>query len=620
MKRLYIPAILAICWSLFQLYTAAFGAFPSIVQRAIHVSFALSLTYTLVPLAKDKKNSILKVIDAVTVLLPIIICAYVIFHADRLSTRIWFVDEVLPLDLWCGILFVLLLLEASRRTVGNVITLLAVIFMAYGFAGPYLGGLISHRGLDVSRMVELLFLSPDGIFGVPIGVSTNYVFYFILFGAFLEVSGGGKLFIDMAFKMTRKSKGGPAKAAVVSSGLMGSISGSAVANVVSTGIFTIPLMKRAGYSKKDSAAIEALASTGGQLMPPIMGAAAFLMAEMIGIPYVEIIYAALIPALLYYVSVFIFVHLMAAKNKLDINMDELEETKEKLLNRIHLLLPMVLLVTLIFTGSALSTAAFWAIVSVFVVSYFRKNTFLKLKDIVSALESGANQAVKVTIPCAIAGIIVGVIGFSGLGLKFTGLIVQLSFGNLILALILVALGCIILGMGMPTTSAYIMAAILLAPALQEFGIEQIAAHMFVFYFAVLSMITPPVALAAYAAAGISGATMNETGFRALVVGAGAFLIPFVFALNPGLLMIGGFGEIAWVTFTTLLGIWGLVAATVGYLYTDMSRLMRIIILISAITMIIPESISDIVGIVLFGFVLITQRTRNRNYVSKEIAS
>ncbi|MCM3568456.1 TRAP transporter permease [Neobacillus mesonae] len=620
MKRFAVPGIIAIVWSLFQMYTAMEGAFPSIVQRSIHVSFGLSLAFALYPLGKEKRNIIQKLLNIAFILLPLIIGVYVTVEANRLSTRIWFVDDVSYLDFWLGALFILLLLEASRRTVGYVITLLAVLFIAYGFAGPYLGGLLSHRGLDVTRMVDLLFLSPDGIFGVPIGVATDYVFYFILFGAFLEISGGGKLFIDIAFKLTRKSKGGPAKAAVVSSGLMGSISGSAVANVVSTGIFTIPLMKKTGYSKRDAGAIEALASTGGQLMPPIMGAAAFLMAEMLGVPYVKIIYAALIPALLYYISVFVYVHLKASKDQLGLMDEALEEEKEKLKDRIHLLLPLVILIILIFSGSTLSTAAFWSIVSVLAVSYLRKNTFLKIKDILSALESGAKQSVKVTIPCAVAGIIVGTISFSGLGLKFTSIIVELSFGNIGLALILVALGCIILGMGMPTTSAYIMAAILLAPALEEFGVNLFAAHMFVFYFAVLSMITPPVALAAYSAAGISGASMNETGVRALVLGAGAFLIPFVFVLNPALLMIGQPLEIAWVTITTLLGIIGLVAATVGYFFTNMSGWIRIVSLVSAITMIIPETITDIIGILLFLFVAFNQRKLSRRFISKGLTT
>lgn len=618
MSRFSITAILAVCWSVFQLYTAAFDAFPAIAQRSIHVSFALSLAFSLFPLARENKNIVLKILDVVTVVLPLIIGTYVVYHVDRLSSRIWFVDSVEGLDFWFGVAFILLVLEVSRRVVGKIITLMAVFFIAYAYAGPYLNGMVSHRGVNTERLVDLLFLSPDGIFGVPIGVSTEYVFYFILFGAFLEKSGGGKLFIDIAFKLTHKSKGGPAKAAIVSSGLMGSVSGSAVANVVSTGIFTIPLMKKTGYTKKDAAAIEALASTGGQLMPPIMGAAAFLMAEMIGIPYVEIAVAALIPAFLYYLSLMTIVHLQATKEKIGSNNDELVKKQEKIMKRIHLLLPLVILVTFIFLGFTLSTAAFWAIVSIIAVSYLKKDTFMRLNQIFSALVDGAKQAVKVAIPCAVAGIIVGIISFSGLGLKFTGLIVHWSFGNIVLALILIAIGCIILGMGMPTTSAYIMGAILLAPALIEFGVEPLAAHMFILYFAVLSMITPPIALASYSAAGISGAKMGETGTRALQFSLAGFLIPFSFVLNPAILLIGETHEIIWTTLTTILGIIALSIFIIGYLFSNLTWIVRGLLFPAAILMIAPNIESDIIGIILFMLIVVVQRTKKQRSFKKSL--
>ncbi|MDQ0341018.1 TRAP transporter 4TM/12TM fusion protein [Caldalkalibacillus uzonensis] len=617
MARILIPASLAICWSLFQLYTAGFAAFPANVQRAIHVSFALALTFSLFPLTRDNKKITWQILDYITIILPLVIGGYVVYHADRISSRIWHVDPVEGFDFWFGLLFILLVLEASRRAVGKVITLLAVIFIGYAYVGPYLSGLISHRGVNSEGLVDLLFLSPDGIFGVPIGVSAEYVFYFVLFGAFLEKSGGGQLFIDIAYRLTRHLKGGSAKAAIVSSALMGSVNGSAVGNVVSTGIFTIPLMKKTGYSKRDSAAIEALASTGGQIMPPIMGAAAFLMAEMIGIPYAEIILAALIPALLYFLSLLVIVHLKAKKDNLNANNENIKQQQDKILKRIHLLLPLVILVTLIFLGYTLSTAAFWAIVSIVAVSYFRKDTCMGINKIASAMEDGAKQAVKVAIPCAVAGIIVGVISLSGLGLKFTDLIVQWSFGNLILAMILIAIGCIILGMGMPTTSAYIMGAILLTPALVQFEVERLAAHMFVLYFAVLSMITPPIALASYSAASISGAKMGETSIRALLFGLAFFLIPFSFVFNPSLLLIGEISEIIWTIFSTTLGIVALSVCIIGYLFANISWLMRSCMCAAAILMIVPYITFDIIGITLFLVLVIIHWLRIKYFLKNE---
>lgn len=617
-RFLKLSVIIAICWSVFHLYTAAFGAFPAFVQRAIHVSFALSLAFSLFSISKNKKHNVWKIVDGVTIVLPLLIGSYLLYHADRLTSRNWFVDSVQALDLWLGIIFIILVIEVSRRTVGNVITILAVLFITYGFTGPYFSGLFRHRGLDITDTVDLLFLSPDGIFGVPIGVATDYVFYFILFGAFLKVSGGGQLFNDLAFRLTRRSKGGPAKAAVVSSALMGSISGSAVANVASTGIFTIPLMKRAGYSKKDSAAIEALASTGGQLMPPIMGAAVFIMAEMLGVLYVEIMMAALIPALLYYISIFVIVHIKASKKKIDTLQEEMAKKQEKIISRIHLLFPMVTLITLIFMGYSLQRAALWSILFVVIISYLRRATFLKFTDILSALESGAQQAIKVTIPCAIAGIIVGIIGFSGLGLNFTSLIVQWSFGNVILALILTAIGCIILGMGMPTTAAYIMAATLLAPALQNFGIHPISAHMFVLFFAVLSMITPPIALAAYSAAGISGSGTNETGVRAFVLSTSSFLIPFSFVFNPALLLLGETHQIIWSTFATMIGVVTLSSSVVGYLCSNLMWLTRIVMLPAALLMIAPGVVTDLIGMAIFVAILVFQYIKKYKGADKQV--
>ncbi|MGP4080639.1 TRAP transporter permease [Pseudalkalibacillus sp. R45] len=611
MKIFLQPApIIGIAWSLFHVYTAAFGAYPALVQRAIHIGFALALTFMIFRITKDGSKILLRSLDYFFAILSLTIAGYLFFHADRLSTRIWFVDKITEADLVFGLALIILVLEASRRTVGRAMTILASIFLVYGLFADHLKGILANRGLSLEHLVDLQVLSPQGIFGIPVGVSADYVFYFILFGAFLEVSGGGKLFNDLAFRLTGKYKGGPAKAAIVSSGLMGSISGSAVANVVGTGIFTIPLMKKIGYSSRFSAAVEAVASTGGQLMPPIMGAAAFVMAEMLGMPYATIILAAIIPSILFYIAAFFMVHLKASQDGIEgINEGALPDVKQAVKQRIHLLIPLGILVFYVLSGYSLLTAAFRAIVATILLSFLRKVTRMKLKDILQALETGAKQSLQVAIPCAIAGIIIGVISYSGLGLKFTGLIINLSFGNLIGALILVAIGCIILGMGMPTTSAYIMGAILMAPALVQLGIEPLAAHMYVLYFSVLSVITPPVALASYSAAGIAGSDLSTTGWTSILIASSSFLIPFAFVINPAMLLIGSLSNIVLVTIISIIGIFALSAGVIGYVFTNTSIFERIFLIITAILLIIPELITSLIGLGMFAVLLLLQKQR-----------
>lgn len=610
-KLLGFPSIIAIVWSLFQLYTASFGSFPSMTQRAVHVGFALALTFSLTTQGQNNKR-FSKFVNYVLAALSLIAGLYVAFSGDRLNSRIPYVDDIEFWDLILGTMMIVLLLEVSRRTVGYAMTVLALFFILYGFFGPHLPGLLQHRGMNFKEMVELQFLSVDGIFGAPIGVSVEFVFYFILFGAFLEISGGGKLFIDIAHSMTRKLVGGPAKAAVIASSLMGTISGSASANVASVGIFTIPLMKRTGYTATFAATVEALASTGGQILPPIMGAAAFIMADMLGIKYAAVCLAALIPALLYYLSIYLMVDLKARKDGLGTAEDE-ETTvrKAEIARRLHLLIPLVILIAFIFMGFTLQKAAFWSIVSIILVCWIRKETRLTLASLWEALESGAKQAIQVAIPCAVAGIIVGVIVYTGLGLKFTSLIIQLSFGNYILSLILVTIAVIILGMGMPTTSAYIMAAVLMAPALQQFGVEKLTAHMFVFYLACLSMITPPVALASYSAAGIAGTKPFQTGFIAFYYGIPVLLIPFAFIMSPQLLLMGSWTHILIITAFTSAGIFALCAAVVGYLFHEMGWAARIAFYAVSICLIIPEITSSIIGLAVLILLVFWQKAQQR---------
>ncbi|WP_158738101.1 TRAP transporter fused permease subunit [Alteribacillus sp. YIM 98480] len=607
-KKFLTPiAIIAILWALFQLYLAGIGPMTAQIQRSVHVAFALALTFLLVRRGKDSKVFLFRYFDFVLVAVSLASGAYVYLSEDRLVARTQFVSELSYMDYFFGIVIVLLVLEASRRLVGKTMTILAAVFIFYAFFGNLVPGLLNHSGLDFKQMVEIMFLSADGILGVPTGVSVDYVFYFIMFAAFLEISGGGRLFIDLAFKITGRMKGGPAKAAIMASGGMGTISGSAVGNVASTGVFTIPLMKRAGYTPKFAASIEALASTGGQILPPIMGAAAFLLADTVGVPYTEVILSALIPALLFYMALLIMVHLQAIKGDVTTYSRDVQTKKESVLKRIHLLLPLGLLVFLIFSGATLQSAAFWSILSVIGVSYIRKETRFSLTNILDGLVQGSKQAVQVAIPCAVAGIVVGVVTHSGLGMKLGNLIINASFGIPVLSAILVAIGCIILGMGMPTTSAYIMGAMLLAPSLISLDFHPVAAQLFVLYFAVLSMITPPIALATYSAATIAKTDTNTTGFYAFFLGIPLYLIPFAFLFNPAMLLYGEISSIIWVTFTTTIGLFMLSSAVIGYLFDNLGTGMRWILMILSACLIIPEGFTDIIGVIFAGIIILWKK-------------
>ncbi|MFD1038405.1 TRAP transporter permease [Virgibacillus byunsanensis] len=613
-KYLSIIPILGILWTLFQLYIAMFGGFDAQLQRTIHLAFALALVFALFRKGLESNNKLIRNADYVLVLFSLLSGVYVYVEYDRLVERIRFVSGLEPLDYFFSFLVLLLVLEASRRTVGKAMTILAAVFIVYAFVGPYVPGLLNHNGIAIKRFVEVMFYSGDGIVGVPVGVVVSYVFYFVLFAAFLEISGGGKLIIDIAFKIAGKAKGGPAKAAVVASSSMGTISGSSVANVASTGIFTIPLMKRVGYSPKFAASIEALSSNGGQIMPPIMGAAAFLMATSLGVPYTDVVLAAIIPAILYYIALFIMVHIQAdkvdaVKEKSLTEKEDLIPSLNSILKRAHLLIPFALLIFMIFAGRSLQLSAFYSIILLIVVSNLFPSTRSGIKGTLDAFINGAKSAIKVTIPCAVAGIVVGVVLHTGLGLTFTTLIIEWSFGITALSIILVALGCIILGMGMPTTSAYIMASVLLAPSLQNLGFEPITSHMFVLYFAVISMITPPVALAAYAAAGIAESNSHETGIYAFYLGIPGMIIAFSFLLNPSLLLIGSIGEIVWSTFTTILGILALTIAILGYLKGEVKIALRFMFLVPSIMLIINDGITDILGLLLLIGVFLFHRKK-----------
>jgi len=596
MRRFRNPvAILAIAWAAIQLYWAFFGMLHVFIARPLHLSFALGIVFLTKPARKEGGIGFLDYIFA-AVAMGI---AFVYFAEwSFLNDRIRDVDPVPLRYLILGPVYILLTVEASRRYLGWGVTSVAVVAIAYNFLGHLIPGALGHRVIQLPSSVEFQILGVEGLLGIPLGVSAEVVFYFILFSAALEVSGGGQLFIDLAIRLTGSFRGGPAKAAIVSSSLMGTISGSATANVVGTGIFTIPLMKRLGFAPHYAGAVEAVASTGGQLMPPIMGAGAFILADMTGTPYLRVAAAATIPAVIYYVSLFFMVDLEAKKLGLrGMSRDEMPELREIIFERGLLLLPIILILGYMIAGFTLMWSATSAFLGVIVLSWVRKSTRMGPSEILEALEKAARMTVPVAVPCAVAGIVVGVVDDTGIGLKFSGLIVNLSDGMILPALLMTVVGCIIMGMGMPTAAAYIMAATLLGPALAKLGIPVLAAHMFIYYFAILSMLTPPVALSAYVASGVADSDLTQTGWKAFQLSLAGFIVPFAYVYNPSMLFIGPLGETVWVSITTIIGVAALAAAITGYLSSGLAIWERAVLLVSSLALIVPEKITDFAGVV-----------------------
>ena len=619
----WVAAVIALGWSVVQIYAGAFALVEPLKLRILHVALGLALASLHVRGAGDETRAgRLGLFPLIALAVCAAAAAHVFLDYDRIVTRIPFVDDVRPLDLVLGLALVVLVLEVTRRLLGMALTVVTIVFIAYGLLGPWIPGLLGHRGISLATFVEVNYLTMEGLLGVPTGVSADVVFYFVLFAAVLEASGGGRFFIDLATSLGGWMRGGPAKIAVLASSLFGTINGSAVANVVGSGVFTIPLMKRVGYEPRFAGAVEAVASTGGQIMPPVMGAAAFVMADMMGVPYLAVVKAAIIPALLYYLAVFAAVHLVAVRdNLLGIAVDEMQAVRRGMWRRAHLLVPLVYLVWQIVDGYSPTTAALRAGAVAIAMSWVNRATAMGVREIVVALRRGAEQSIAVAVPCAAAGIIIGVIVQSGLGLKFTTLILTLSGGLMLPTLLLAMVVCIVLGMGMPTTSAYILTAVLMAPALVNLGIPDMAAHLFVFYFACLSMVTPPVALAAYAAAGLSGASVWETGRVAFGMSLPAFIVAYGFAYNQALIMDASVLHILAVTFTAACGAIAMAAATVNFLVDRPTRMERLLLFLAAPTLIVPEVYTDIVGLLVLAGVVVRQlrRTRARR-VEVEVAA
>ncbi|WP_175618773.1 TRAP transporter permease [Oceanobacillus kimchii] len=606
----YIFMAIAVIGALFHLYILNFNPIDPWVFRSIHLAFGTVLALMLYKGWKTKSNRV-TIIDWVLIAIAIFIALYIYINLEQLVFR--FGVAPTTMDFIVSFLGLLLVLEITRRSSGWILPILAFIFILYSFAGPYLPGILNHNGYSLERFVTYVY-GLDGVFGVTTDVSSKYIILFIIFGAFLQMSGVGQYFIDVAFRIAGGLRGGPAKVAVVSSGLMGMINGTSAGNVVATGSLTIPLMKKTGYRPMFAAATEATASSGGQLLPPIMGAGAFLMAEITGIPYSEIIIAATIPAILYFVSVYFMVDFQAIKSGMvGLSRDRLPNLK-KLLKKFYLFAPVVLLIYLLVSGFSVIFAGTAGIIACFILSLFNKETRMGLNKVLEALELGMKNAIQLIAIVATAGIIVGVIALTGIGQRFSSMLLTIADNNLIIALIFAMLISIILGMGMPTTAAYAVAASVIAPGLVNIGIDPIIAHMFVFYYAVISAITPPVALAAFAAAGISGTNPMKTSVEAFKIGLAAFIVPFMFFFSPELLLESGtIAEIVLSVITALIGVYLLSAAVQGWIFGKIaSWYSRIIVLLAAIMFMLSGIQTDIIGVVMVGAVLVIQKFLNKS--------
>ena len=607
----FIISVIAISMSAFQFYTGGFGSLFGLYQRAIHLAFTLCLIFLIYPGTKksfDINKEKIPWYDVILALLGPVVCLYIVVFFKQIAIRVGLPSTM---DLVVGVLAIILVLEATRRIIGSALPIVVSVFLIYSYFGQIMPGFFAHRGYSIERIIEHLYSGTEGIFGIPLGVSASFVFLFILFGAVLNKTGMGKFFIDVAMAVAGHTIGGPAKVAVIASGFMGSINGSSVANTVTTGSFTIPLMKSIGYRKDFAGAVEAAASTGGQILPPVMGAAAFVMAEFLGIPYIKIAMAAAIPAIIYYIAVMTMVHLEACKYGLKgLPKERLPKLSRVLKEKGHLLLPILGLVYLLIRGYTPIFAAFWSIVMSILISMVKAETRLNLKTLGEAFEDGAKSALGVAAACACAGMVVGCVTLTGLGLKIANGLVMLGHGNLMLTLFFTMIASILLGMGLPTTAKYIILSIMAAPALVDLGVNPLAAHLFILYFGVIADLTPPVAVAAYAAAGISGGNSMKTGFIAVRLAVAGFMIPYIFALDPGLLFIDStILHTAVLIITSLAGVLALGAAAGGYLLDHVKWHERIILIISALALLRPGLSTDIVGIVLLVGVIFLQKSR-----------
>lgn len=594
--HVFLLSVIGVSWTIFQIFTGFFGLLPAVLQRAVTLGFALVLTFLgFSAKRKGGKKKGIPLYDWILVVLSVVVVVYLFINYKQLVIR---GGSPLLMDIVMGCLASLLVIEAARRVVGLPLVIVALCFLAYAFLGPYLPGMLGHRGYGIDRVASQMYITLEGIFGTPMSVATTFVFAFILFGSFLEATGGAKQFIDLAFSLTGRYAGGPAKTAVVASGLLGTISGSSLANVVTTGSFTIPLMKKTGYKASFAGGVESSASSAGQIMPPVMGAAAFIMAETTGIPYLRICGAAAIPAVLYYLAVFLSVDMEARRTGLKgIPKDQIPKFLPTLKRSTPLLIPLVVIVVLMVMGFSPLRAALVSTAVMFVGSCISKHTRLTPKGFVEALKKSAYNAISVTVACAICGIITGVITLTGLGLKLSDLILVASGGVLLPTLFLTMIASIILGMGLPTTAKYIVLAAIAAPAMTRLNVPLVGAHLFILYFGVIAELTPPVALTSYAGAAVAKAPGMETALQGLKISIAAFFIPFMFVLYPSLLFenVTTVGMITGLL-SSFIGVTCLAAASIGYMFGQLKMWQRAVLLVGVFLLVHTSIWTDLGGI------------------------
>ena len=638
--RQYITVIVSILFVAFQLYATLSGAITAQILRASHLAFVQFLAFLLFPASKKLPRDTLPLYDVILGLAGAACWMYIVINFQQLVRRS---GNNTTLDVVIGIIGILILFESCRRIVGLPIMIIAGTFVIYAFVGKYLPGFLHHRGYSLQRVVCHLFYNTEGIMGTPIGACSTFIFLFILFGALLEKTGIGQFFIDLCNAIAGGASGGPAKVAVLSSALLGTVSGSSVSNTVGSGSFTIPMMKRLGYKGEFAGAVEAAASTGGQLMPPIMGAAAFLMAESLGMPYITIVKAAVIPALLYFTGIFITVHLEAKKLGLKgMPKEKLPKFIPLFLSKGYMILPLVVIIWFLCAGKTAVFAALMGIVACLVIGVLvsvidiakgRKPTFGS-KDIVDVICAAARNIISVAIACGMAGIIIGVVTLTGLGLKLGAGLVSLAGGKLFLTLIFTMLASIILGMGAPTTANYLITSTITAGAIIQLGVQPLAAHMFAFYFGIIADVTPPVALAAIAGAAIAKARPMKTAFNATKLAIGAFIIPYMFVYNSQMLMIdASVARILFIILTALIGMFGISVALEGYgfnftgilhgtkkpaaLVTTLDVFERVLFAAAGLLCVIPETKSDIIGLIMITLLIAYQIITKRILLTKK---
>ena len=627
--RQYITVIISVIFVGFQLYATLSGMITAQILRATHLAFVQLLAFLLFPASKKMPKNTLPFYDVLLGLVGASCWMYIVINFESLVRRS---GNNTVLDVIIGIIGILILFESCRRIVGFPIMIIAAVFVIYAFVGKYLPGFLHHRGYSLQRVVCHLFYNTEGIMGTPIGACSTFIFLFILFGALLEKTGIGQFFIDVCNAIAGGASGGPAKVAVLSSALLGTVSGSSVSNTVGSGSFTIPMMKKLGYKGEFAGAVEASASTGGQLMPPIMGAAAFLMAESLGLPYITIVKAAIIPAILYFTGIFITVHLEAKKLGLKgLPKEELPRFLPLFLSKGYMILPLIVIIWFLCAGKTAVFAALMGIVSCVLIGIVvsivdlakgRKPTF-GARDIIDVMCAAARNIISVAIACGMAGIIIGIVTLTGLGLKLGAGLVSLAGGKLFLTLVFTMLASIILGMGAPTTANYLITSTITAGAIIQLGVQPLAAHMFAFYFGIIADVTPPVALAAIAGAAIAKAKPMKTAVNATKLAIGAFIIPYMFVYNPQLLMIDvTAGTLIFILVTALIGMFGISVSLEGYgfgftgilhgsdkpkaLVNGLDIAERVLFAIAGLLCVIPETRSDILGLSMMAVLIIYQ--------------